>query len=60
MNTITSLQRKLKKIKSDAKENIEKIFEEREKLPPPSPDTMFTDIYEKNNWIIDEEKEEIL
>ena len=50
----------IEKIKSDAKDNIEKIFDEREKLPAPSPDTMFTDVYEKNNWIIDEEKEEIL
>ncbi len=50
----------IEKIKSDAKENIEKIFDEREKLPAPGTDTLFTDVYEKSNWIIDEEKEEIL
>ena len=47
-------------IKKDAKENIDRIFDEREKIQPPTPDTMFQDIYEKSNWIIDEEKGEIL
>ncbi|MCL5790478.1 MAG: hypothetical protein M1375_00700, partial [Candidatus Thermoplasmatota archaeon] len=50
----------IEKIKNDAKELVDRKFEEREKVPPPKPETMFLDVYEKPTWIIEEEKEEIL
>ncbi|MCL4479970.1 MAG: thiamine pyrophosphate-dependent dehydrogenase E1 component subunit alpha [Candidatus Thermoplasmatota archaeon] len=50
----------IEKIKAEAKERIDRIFDEREKIAPPSPETMFQDIYENSNWIIDEERGEIL
>ncbi|MCL4350454.1 MAG: thiamine pyrophosphate-dependent dehydrogenase E1 component subunit alpha [Candidatus Thermoplasmatota archaeon] len=50
----------IEKIKTDSKETIDRIFDEREKIPAPKPESIFTDVYEKPNWIIEEEKGEIL
>ena len=50
----------IEKIKTEAKERIDRIFDEREKIAPPAPETMFQDVYENSNWIIDEERGEIL
>ncbi|MCL4323253.1 MAG: thiamine pyrophosphate-dependent dehydrogenase E1 component subunit alpha [Candidatus Thermoplasmatota archaeon] len=50
----------IEKIKVEAKERIDRIFDEREKIAAPKPETMFEDIFENSNWIIDEERGEIL
>ncbi len=50
----------INKIKSEAKERIDTIFDEREKIPPPKLDSLFEDVYEKPNWVLEEEKGDVL
>ncbi len=50
----------IKMIRKEAKERIDRIFDEREKISPPSPDSLFEDVYEKPNWVIEEEKGDVL
>jgi TPP-dependent pyruvate/acetoin dehydrogenase alpha subunit len=50
----------IEKIKKEAKERIDRIFDEREKVPPPKPESIFDDVYEKSNWVIDEQRSETL
>jgi TPP-dependent pyruvate/acetoin dehydrogenase alpha subunit len=48
------------KIREDSQNFITSKFDELEKIPPPSPETLFEDVYEEPTWIIDEERGEII
>ena len=50
----------IEKIKSESVRIVDQKFDEREKVPPPEPETMFQDVYSSMNWIIEEEMREIL
>jgi len=50
----------IEKIKSEAERIVTEKFEEREKIPPPDPSTMFDDVYEEMSWMVKEERGEIL
>lgn len=47
-------------IKTEAKLRIDRVFDEREKIPPPKPDSLFEDVYEKLNWVLEEERRDFL
>ena len=50
----------IEKIKSEAERIVTEKFEEREKIPPPEPSTMFDDVYEDMSWMVKEERGDIL
>jgi TPP-dependent pyruvate/acetoin dehydrogenase alpha subunit len=50
----------IEKIKSEAERIVTEKFEEREKIPPPEPSTMFDDVYEEMSWMVKEERGDIL
>jgi pyruvate dehydrogenase E1 component alpha subunit len=50
----------IEKIRSEAERIVTEKFEEREKVPPPEPSTMFDDVYEEMSWMVKEERSEIL
>ncbi|WP_393971259.1 thiamine pyrophosphate-dependent dehydrogenase E1 component subunit alpha [Oxyplasma meridianum] len=50
----------IEKIRSEAERIVTEKFEEREKIPPPEPSTMFDDVYEEMSWTVKEERGEIL
>lgn len=50
----------IEKIKTEAERIVTEKFEEREKIPPPDPSTMFDDVYEEMSWMVKEERGEIL
>ncbi|MGP6294280.1 thiamine pyrophosphate-dependent dehydrogenase E1 component subunit alpha [Caldiplasma sukawensis] len=52
-------QAHIEKIKKEANELIEKKLEERLLIPEPSDDTLFQDIYENKNWILEEEERDL-
>lgn len=46
-------------IKKWAADDIEKKLEQRMKIPPPAPEKIFDDVYEKRTWVLEEERREI-
>jgi TPP-dependent pyruvate/acetoin dehydrogenase alpha subunit len=48
------------KMFEDSRNFVTEKFDELEKIPPPSPDKMFDDVYEEPTWIIKEERGDIL
>jgi Pyruvate/2-oxoglutarate dehydrogenase complex, dehydrogenase (E1) component, eukaryotic type, alpha subunit len=47
-------------IKNEAKQRIDRVFDEREKIPPPKLESLFEDVYEKLNWVLEEERRDVL
>ncbi len=48
------------KMREDSQNFITSRFDELEKVPPPSPETLFDDVYDEHTWIIDEERGDII
>jgi pyruvate dehydrogenase E1 component alpha subunit len=48
------------RMKSEAKRIVDQKFDEREKIPPPKPETMYDDVYKEMTWMVKEEKGEAL
>lgn len=50
----------IEKIKSESVRIVNEKFDQREKIPPPDPETMFYDVYEEMPWNIEEQMRDIL
>ncbi|MCL4341916.1 MAG: thiamine pyrophosphate-dependent dehydrogenase E1 component subunit alpha [Candidatus Thermoplasmatota archaeon] len=50
----------VEKMMEDSRNFVTAKFDELEKIPPPSPEKMFDDVYESMTWIIKEEKGDII
>ena len=50
----------VEKVRTESARIINEKFDELEKIPPPDPETMFQDVYGTDNWILDEERRDIL
>ncbi|MEM0158186.1 MAG: thiamine pyrophosphate-dependent dehydrogenase E1 component subunit alpha [Thermoplasmataceae archaeon] len=53
-------QQLIESIRSQAVRVVNEKFDELEKIPPPAPETLFEDVYERLNWILEEERGDIL
>ncbi|HLH86144.1 MAG TPA: thiamine pyrophosphate-dependent dehydrogenase E1 component subunit alpha [Thermoplasmataceae archaeon] len=47
-------------VRAQAVKVVNEKFDELEKIPPPPPESLFDDVYESLNWILKEEKGEML
>lgn len=50
----------IKKIQEESIKIVDQKFDEREKIAPPDPETMFEDVLAEITWVLKEEMEEIL
>lgn len=50
----------INRIKEESVRIVDEKFEEREKIPPPDPETMFNDVLSEMTWILEEQKRDIL
>ncbi len=50
----------IKKIMDESRIMIDQKFDERLKIPPPDPSTLFDDVYSHPTWVLDEEKGDII
>ncbi len=52
-------QKFMEETRKSAKEEVERVMEERMSIPPPDPKSIFDDVYEKPYWIQEEERREL-
>ncbi len=50
----------IKNLLEESKNMIDEKFDERLKIPPPDPSTLFDDVYSHSTWVLDEEKGDII